>query len=92
MPMSRRDASILIRRLAEAAGRQRPIGSATLPGLTARENEVLGLLSEGMTDREIAVALVISRRTVESHVRNILDKLEVPSRLDAARRYRQRRA
>ena len=55
-----------------------------------RENEVLGLLADGMTDREIAVALVVSRRTVESHVRNILDKLGVQSRLDAARIYRRR--
>ena len=90
MPMSRRDASLLISRLAEAAGRHRPVGVSSLPELTARENEVLALLADGMTDREISVALVISRRTVESHVRNILEKLAVQSRLDAARIYRHR--
>jgi DNA-binding NarL/FixJ family response regulator len=90
LPMSRRDASLLITRLAEAAGRHRPVGVATLPELTARENEVLALLADGMTDREISVALVISRRTVESHVRNILEKLGVESRLQAARSYRHR--
>ncbi len=90
MPMSRRDASLLITRLAEAAGRHRPVGVATLPELTARENEVLALLADGLTDREISVALVISRRTVESHVRNILEKLGVDSRLQAARIYRHR--
>jgi two-component system, NarL family, response regulator DevR len=90
MPMSRRDASVLIARLAEAAGRHRTVGISSLPELTARENEVLALLADGMTDREISVALVISRRTVESHVRNILAKLSVESRLHAARIYRHR--
>ena len=90
MPMSRRDASLLIHRFAEAAGRHRAVGVSTLPELTARENEVLALLADGMTDREISVALVISRRTVESHVRNILEKLAVESRLHAARIYRHR--
>ena len=52
----------------------------------------LALLADGMTDREISVALVVSRRTVESHVRNILEKLGVQSRLDAARIYRRRSA
>ena len=90
MPMSRRHASLLISRLVDAAGRHRPVGISSLPELTARENEVLALLADGMTDREISVALVISRRTVESHVRNILEKLAVQSRLDAARIYRHR--
>ena len=90
MPLSRRDASLLIARLSEAAGRHRPVATAPLPELTPRENEVLALLSDGMTDREISVALVISRRTVESHVRNILEKLGVESRLQAARVFRHR--
>lgn len=92
MPMSRRHASLLVSRLGEAVGRHAPVGVASLPELTPRENEVLALLAEGMTDREISVALVISRRTVESHVRNILEKLVVDSRLHAARMYRQRSA
>lgn len=92
MPMARRDASLLVRRLVDAAGRHRPVGLGRLPELTSRENEVLALLAEGMTDREISVALVISRRTVESHVRNILDKLAVESRLQAARLFRDRAA
>jgi DNA-binding NarL/FixJ family response regulator len=87
MPMSRRDASLLISRLADAAGRNRPLtAGGTLAELTARENEVLRLLAQGQTDREISVSLVISRRTVETHVRNILAKLGVDSRLEAARR------
>jgi len=55
------------------------------PGdLTHREREVLGLLAEGHSDQEIANALGISYRTVTSHVRNILDKLDVTSRTAAA--------
>jgi DNA-binding NarL/FixJ family response regulator len=90
MPMARRDATLLVSRLADALPRHQAVGVTALPELTVRENEVLGLLADGMTDREIAVALVVSRRTVESHVRNILDKLGVQSRLDAARIYRRR--
>lgn len=92
LPMSRADASLLILRLSAAAPPHRPIGAATLPELTSRENEVLALLADGLTDREISVSLVISRRTVESHVRNILEKLAVENRLQAARVYRHRSA
>ena len=56
--------------------------------LSAREREVLHLLSEGMTDREIATALAISPRTVESHVSSVLHKLGVRNRAEAAQRYR----
>jgi DNA-binding NarL/FixJ family response regulator len=90
MPMTRRHASLLITRFADAMPRHQSVGVTALPELTVRENEVLGLLADGMTDREISVALVVSRRTVESHVRNILEKLDVESRLDAARIYRRR--
>ncbi len=90
MPMSRQHASVLIARFADALPRHQSVGVTALPELTVRENEVLGLLADGMTDREISVALVVSRRTVESHVRNILDKLGVASRLEAARIYRRR--
>jgi DNA-binding NarL/FixJ family response regulator len=56
--------------------------------LSAREQEVLRLLAEGLTDREIAGALAISPRTVESHVSAVLRKLEVRNRAEAAQRYR----
>lgn len=53
-------------------------------GLTARELDVLRLLGSGATNQEIADRLFISARTVQTHVANILSKLNVPSRAAAA--------
>lgn len=53
-------------------------------GLSARESEVLALLTEGLTNQAIAEALYISRETVKSHVKQVLRKLGVSSRLEAA--------
>jgi non-specific serine/threonine protein kinase len=53
-------------------------------GLTRRETEVLRLVAEGLTDREIADRLFISRRTASKHVEAILAKLRVDSRRAAA--------
>lgn len=60
-----------------------PHARAAWANLTRREDDVLRLLVSGKTDREIAAALVLSVRTVESHVRHILAKLGVPSRTAA---------
>ena len=53
-------------------------------GLTTREVEVLGLVSEGLTDAEVAQRLFISRRTAEHHVSSILAKLGASSRRELA--------
>lgn len=53
--------------------------------LTSREQEVLNLIAQGFSDKEIAGALNISLYTVKSHVRNILAKLHVNNRREAAR-------
>jgi ATP/maltotriose-dependent transcriptional regulator MalT len=53
-------------------------------GLTAREREVAALIAQGQSNREIAETLVVSERTVESHVTNILAKLNFPSRASIA--------
>jgi DNA-binding CsgD family transcriptional regulator/tetratricopeptide (TPR) repeat protein len=53
-------------------------------GLTAREQEVLALLADGLADREISERLVISERTVHHHVSAVLSKIGVSSRTAAA--------
>ncbi|TWD79638.1 regulatory LuxR family protein [Kribbella amoyensis] len=64
------------------------LGGAADPGgaaaLTARETEVLRLLAEGRTNRQLARELYISEKTVSVHVSNILAKLGVRSRTEAA--------
>jgi DNA-binding NarL/FixJ family response regulator len=52
--------------------------------LTPRETEVLRLLAQGMSNKEIVSALVIGEKTVKTHVSSILSKLGVPSRTQAA--------
>ena len=52
--------------------------------LTARESQILKLMTEGYSNMEIAQILVISINTTKAHVANILQKLEVDDRLQAA--------
>ena len=75
--------------LADSFGIDRIVYEARMPHvpagrelLTARELEVLQLVAEGHTAREIASSLVISEKTVESHKTHIMSKLGVNSRLD----------
>jgi RNA polymerase sigma factor (sigma-70 family) len=78
--------SLGARREAERAGRI--LGAAgqdpALAALTPREQEVLRLLAEGLTNRQIAERLVVSEHTVHRHVTNLLRKLDLPSRTAAA--------
>ena len=53
------------------------------PKLTDREMEVLKLVAKGMNNRDIARELFISENTVKNHVRNILEKLQIHSRMEA---------
>ena len=63
----------------------RPAGVPRVAGLTAREQQVLALLSQGLPDREISRQLFISERTVHHHVSAVLGKIGVSSRTAAAR-------
>ena len=56
---------------------------AITPRLTDRELEVLGLVAKGMNNRDAARELFISENTVKNHVRNILEKLQLHSRMEA---------
>jgi two-component system, NarL family, response regulator DevR len=91
LAMSRRTAARLVQRLVQTARFSGSAGAAVDPALgalTARESEVLRRLADGLTDHEIADALTLSPRTVESHVSSILHKLAARNRAEAARRYR----
>jgi DNA-binding NarL/FixJ family response regulator len=61
-----------------------PAPGSDLTSLTPREREVLGLLGRGMSNRELADTLVVSEKTVKTHVSNILMKLGVHDRTQAA--------
>lgn len=71
---------------AQGAGRGEGAGRASYPGgLTAREVEVLRLVSRGLTDAQVADELVLSRRTVSTHLTSIYSKLGINSRSAATR-------
>lgn len=81
MICSGRVAAGLIRRLAGAAksenGLRRP---QALPALTAREQEIIRLVSSGLSNKEIARKLNIELSTAKSHVHNVLGKLNLQRR------------
>ena len=59
-------------------------GSAAMVALTPREQEVLAMLCQRLTNAEMADRLYLSRRTVEAHVTHLLGKLNVANRREAA--------
>jgi len=82
------DPGELIARITRLVDRPRsngegPKSNGKLETLTQRENEVLELLAEGLRQEEIAERLVISPKTVATHIQRILSKLEVRSRAQA---------
>jgi DNA-binding NarL/FixJ family response regulator len=62
-----------------------PAGDAVSPALTTRETEVLRLVAKGMSYRQIADRLVLSHRTVQNHVQNTLNKLQLHNRVELTR-------
>ena len=70
---------VRVRALLRRAAGERP----RTAGLTTREQQVLQLLADGLSQRDIADALVISPRTAGKHIEHILEKLEVRSRAQA---------
>jgi DNA-binding NarL/FixJ family response regulator len=73
----------LLTRVRNLVRRSRPLAPAVATGLTRREREVLRLLVEGLRADDIARRLFISRKTVGTHIENILRKLGVRSQAQA---------
>jgi DNA-binding NarL/FixJ family response regulator len=78
-----RESSALLPR-ARAVSSPRRIAKQAFGGLTEREREVAVLIAQGKSNREIADQLVVSYRTVETHVGTILSKLAFSSRAQIA--------
>ncbi|MPZ89902.1 MAG: response regulator, partial [Nitriliruptorales bacterium] len=74
-------ASMLLAEFAAMARKDEEKPQMPAPRLTDREMEVLTLVAQGMNNRDIAKALFISENTVKNHVRNILEKLHLHSRM-----------
>ena len=85
---SPRISALLLRRVTEVAGRER--AAAPADRLTPREAQIVGLIDEGLSNKQIAGRLSIELATVKNHVHNILEKLQVDRRGQAAARLRSR--
>lgn len=72
--------------LDEFARQARQPAAVSLPGtnLSPREKKVLELIAEGKTNKEIAAALAVAENTIKSYVKNILEKLHLENRVQAA--------
>jgi DNA-binding NarL/FixJ family response regulator len=82
LPCSPQTAAILLRRIAQLAAERRRV--TVTARLTPREREIVRLIDDGLSNKEIAGRLHIELATVKNHVHNILEKLQVHGRLEAA--------
>ena len=79
-----RIAGALLKRVASVASAETAVSA--LPELTMREREIVDLIAQGLSNKEIALRLFIEVSTVKNHVHNILEKLRVTRRSEAAER------
>jgi two-component system nitrate/nitrite response regulator NarL len=86
MPCTPEVASHLFRRVADLARHSRP--APVVARLTRREHEIVALIDDGLSNKEIARHLSIELTTVKNHVHNILDKVEARRRGEIAPRLR----
>ncbi|MFJ4514649.1 response regulator [Streptomyces sp. NPDC088816] len=79
------DPSATTKLMARLRGGQQPQEEPdTLPGLTDREREILALIGEGLTNRQIGQRLYLAEKTVKNHISRLLAKLGVERRIQAA--------
>ena len=76
-----------IARMVVEAFQKKPASPASGEALTTREAEILALLSEGLSNKEIADRVAISYDTVRAHLRHIYEKLHVRGRTEAVKKY-----
>ncbi|MEP6629442.1 MAG: response regulator transcription factor, partial [Lapillicoccus sp.] len=74
----------LLAEFAQISRRDEKLPNPHAPKLTQREVEVLKLVARGLGNRDIGQQLFISENTVKNHVRNILEKLQLHTRMEAA--------
>jgi len=82
--------ALLVSRIAEASRERELRRVQGLPNLTRRELEIIALIEEGLSNKEIAVRLAIEIPTVKTHIHNILEKLQLDGRREAAQYVRER--
>jgi len=87
---SPRMAASLFSRIAELAGERILSIPPDSVQLTARELEIVNTIAEGLSNKEIAQQLFIETQTVKNHIHNILDKLQLHTRLEAVEYARER--
>lgn len=80
---------LLLSRVAEATRKRELREVLGLPNLTRRELEIISLIERGLSNKEIAVQLHIEIQTVKNHIHNILEKLHLDGRREAARYARE---
>ncbi|GAA2895637.1 response regulator transcription factor [Streptomyces mexicanus] len=78
------DPSAATRLMARMRGGQQQEEPDALPGLTDREREILALIGEGLTNRQIGQRLYLAEKTVKNHISRLLAKLGVERRIQAA--------
>ncbi len=88
---SPRMAASLFSRIAELAGERLPRIPVSAVKLTGRELEIIKEIAAGLSNKEIAKRLSIEAQTVKNHVHNILDKLQLHTRLEAVEYARKRK-
>lgn len=83
------DSSIVKDRLRAADGSHRPAATSAAPDMTRVERQILSMLVEGLTNREISGQVHLSQNTVKFHVRRLLEKAKTANRTELARKATQ---